>query len=83
MSFNALVQMLQTYMYMHILHTYTHIHIYIHKHTYIHIYTFTCALVQANFLVGIILINMTWWPLGVINLEMKESLQELNDCNLT
>ncbi len=50
MLFNALVQMLQTYMCMYIHTPYIRIHIYIHKHTYIHIYTYSCALVQANFL---------------------------------
>jgi hypothetical protein len=24
---------------------------------------------------------MTWWPPGVFNLEMKESLQKINECN--
>jgi hypothetical protein len=46
-SFNELVQMLQTYMYMHI---HTPLHTYAYIHTYIYIYTYTCALVQANFL---------------------------------
>ncbi len=65
-------------------HTYTPTHMYIYTyiniHTFIYSYTLVhlCKLISS---IGIIFINMTWWPPGVFNLEMKESLQKINECN--
>jgi hypothetical protein len=58
-------------------YTYTCINIctFIYTHTLVHLCELICS-------IGIIFINMTWWPLGVISLEMKESFQEFNECNL-
>jgi len=66
-------------------YTYTPTHIYIYTYINICIFIYTRTLVQLCKLIssiGIIFINMIWWPLGVINLEMNESLQEFNECNL-